>query len=192
MTYSDPPENIKACPECGTYLISTAKRCAVCGHRFTAGDAGSEKNEGGAYRPRNRLSVTINLPILLGLILLLVALNGLVILGLQKRGQTKILLAAAQGTATYIATTYVSPTPQPTATFTKAPPSSTPVVDITYTVASGDSCLSIAKRFNIYLDSLLVKNNIDCSVLQIGTVLKIPHPTETPESAGTPVVTVTP
>lgn len=192
MTYPHSPENIKVCPECGTNLIKTARRCAVCGHSFTETDLKPSEEEGGAHKQPRQMLVSINLPVLLGLIILFVSMIGLMILGLQKRDQTKTLAAAEQATATYIATTYVSPTPTATAVHTPAPPTQTPVVDIEYTVVSGDSCLSIAKHFNIYLDSILARNNIDCAVLKIGTVLKIPHPTATPESTSPPAVTATP
>ena len=197
MTYPHHPENIKVCPQCGTNLISTARRCAVCGYHFTeidpsAGQTPLGESPARAPAPRRLGVVTLNLPLLLGLIILVISLNALVVLGLQKRGQTKALVAAGEETATYIATTYVSPTPSPTETHTPAPPTRTPVVDIVYTVASGDSCLSIVTRYHINLGSLLLKNDIDCSLLKIGTVLKIPHPTPTPEPMDTTAVTTTP
>jgi LysM repeat protein len=102
-------------------------------------------------------------------------------MGQQKREQVKKLVTAGQTTATFLATTYVSPTPSPTPTFTPGPPTATPVVYIDYVVAPGDSCLSIATRFNIYVDSLVSKNGIDCSLLNIGTLLKIPPPVPTQE-----------
>jgi hypothetical protein len=185
MKYPHQPENIKACPECGTNLINTARRCAVCGYRFEDASLAPAKRKGSAKGPRLLFPITITLPFLLGLLLLLVAVNSLVILGFQKRDQTEIMLAAAQATSTYIATTYVSPTPSPTLTFTPAPPTETPIVDIEYTVVEGDSCLSICTRFNLYLDSLLRKNDIDCAALKIGTVLQIPQPTATPEPTKT-------
>jgi LysM repeat protein len=185
MIYPHQPENIKVCPGCGTSLIDTAKRCAVCGYSFTASAPETLKDEPGPRRRQGFMPVTISLPVLLGLIMLLLAMNTLVILGLQKRDQTKALVNAAQSTATFIATTFVSPTPSPTLTRTPAPPTETPVVDIEYVVVSGDSCLSIAKHFNLYLNSILLKNDLDCSVLKIGTVLKIPHPTATPEATST-------
>lgn len=191
MTYPQQPKNIKVCPECGNSLINTALRCTVCGYRF-ANNYDTQVNEESRLRKPLRLAaVTMNLPVLLGLIILFLAGGALIYFGMQKREQMRTLVAAEEATATFIATTYVSPTPPPTATFTPLPPTETPEVDIEYTVASGDSCLSIAKRFNLYLDSILIKNDIDCGALQIGTVLKIPHPTATPEATSTASGTAT-
>jgi hypothetical protein len=192
MNYPRQPENTKICPGCSTCLSNTAKRCAVCGYRFTAAEPETGKNETGLGKVQRRMRITLSLPALLGLILLLLAINTLLILGFQKRERTKVLVDAAQATSTYIATSFVTLTPSPTMSFTPAPPSETPLVDIEYTVVSGDSCLSIAKRFDIYLDSLVRKNDIDCALLNIGTVLKIPRPTAEPESTSTAVETVAP
>jgi LysM repeat protein/rubredoxin len=179
MINSHQPENIKECPECGTNLIANAKHCAVCGYIFMDAEPGPLKNETIQRRP---MVVMVNLPVILGMIFLLVAVNLVVIFGLQKRDQTKIRVASDQATSTYIATTFVSPTPLPTDTYTPAPPTITPVVYIEYVVVSGDSCISIAERFNIFVDSLLAKNDIDCATLNIGTVLRIPPPAPTPAS----------
>ncbi len=187
MTYPPQSANIKVCPECGTNLIATAKHCAACGYRFTP-DAGPKPVKGarGPQEPRRLIPDLISLPFLFGLLILLLAVGGLLMYSLKAVDQRKTLFAAEQGTATYIATTYISPTPAPTATFTPAVPTETPVVDIEYEVVSGNSCLSISRRFNLYIDSLLRKNDIDCANLQIGTVLSIPQPTPTPEPIGTP------
>jgi len=191
MNYLHRCENIKVCPGCGTNLINTAKHCAACGYSFTDVDIQPLKDEGRTHG-RRQMQVTLNLPVLLGLLILLLAINALVILGFQNRDRTKVLIAAGQATGTYIATTYVSPTPSSTMTSTPGPPTATPVVYIEYVVVSGDSCLSIADHFNIYLDSLLAKNEIDCAQLNIGTVLRILPPTPTPESTSTAAGTLAP
>jgi murein DD-endopeptidase MepM/ murein hydrolase activator NlpD len=45
-----------------------------------------------------------------------------------------------------------------------------------YVVKKGDSLFSIAKRFNVSIDTLISTNQMkDASILQIGTVLKVPN-----------------
>jgi hypothetical protein len=192
MTYSQQRENIKVCPECGTNLINTARHCAVCNHQFIEADLSPAK--GTSAKPKYpQMIISINLPVLFGLILLLVTIPAMIFFGLQKREKNNDLDAAARATGTYIATTYLSPTPSPTLTFTPGPPTPTNEVYTEYQVAPGDSCLSIAKRFNLYLDSLLSKNtDVDCSLLSVGTVLRIPKPTPTPEPTGTEETTPAP
>lgn len=187
MTYLRLPKNIKVCPECGTNLIITARHCAVCGYQYTDDELQPVK-EAGLLRSRRRFSaLLVNMAILFGLVILLVGMAVLLNFGLQKRKETKALLDSEHATATYVATTYVSPTPTITMTLTPPPPTETPVPKIEYTVVSGDSCLSIATRFNIDLGSLLQKNNdVDCALLNVGTVLEIPQPTPTPEPSLTP------
>jgi LysM repeat protein len=192
MTYPYKNENIKVCPGCGTNLSTNARRCAVCDYGFVDVDLKPVQEETGPHERRRFMPVTINLPVLIGLMVLLLAVNTLVVLGLQKRDQTETLVAAGQATSTYIATTYVSPTPLPTATFTPALPTETPIVEVEYQVVSGDSCLSIADKFDIYLDQLLAKNDIDCAALQVGKVLIIPPSLVVPESSGTAESTPSP
>jgi hypothetical protein len=105
---------------------------------------------------------------------------------MRYRESARTRVAAAQATATYFATIYVSPTPIVTATNTLGPPTPTPLQDIEYEVQPGDSCLSIADHFDIYLDALLRKNDVDCANLQVGTLLEIPPPEPTPVPTNTP------
>lgn len=154
----------------------------MCGYVFLDSEMGKNKRAQGPRSPR----VSFTLPGLLVLIIALLIMNTVVILGWQKRTETKKHVESVYATSTYEATTYVSPTPTVTATRTPAPPTPTPVPKIEYTVVSGDSCLSIVTRFNISLDSLLRANEIDCGLLKIGTVLTIPRPTATPEPLLTP------
>lgn len=187
MSYLRQPKNIKTCPDCGTNLIITAKHCAVCGYRYPEEEIQQLLEASSPPKPRRFSPLLNKLLLLLGLLVALLGLSNLLVFGLQKREETRILAAAAQTTATYIATTYISPTPQPTPTNTPGPPTPTPEVVIEYTVAEGDSCLSIVTRFNIDLGSLLQKNrDLDCTLLSLGTVLEIPAPTPTPEPSLTP------
>lgn len=54
----------------------------------------------------------------------------------------------------------------------------------TYTVQSGDSLWSIAKKFNTTVDAIKSLNNLTSNSLRVGDVLKIP--TETPEEPDVP------
>jgi len=50
----------------------------------------------------------------------------------------------------------------------------------TYTVKSGDSLWSVAKKLNTSVEELKAANNLSSNLLQIGQVLKIPSTTEAP------------
>ncbi len=184
------PENTKLCPGCGTCLIDTARHCSMCGYVFLESDiqAQAAKHQRG---PR-RLRVTLSLPALLALIISLLLMNTMLVLGWQKRAETRTKVEAVNATSTYVATTYISPTPTLTPSRTPPPPTPTEVPVVQYTVVSGDSCLSVAARFKVGLDDLVRKNKIDCSLLKIGTVLVIPAPTATPEPTETPLPIMTP
>mgnify|MGYP004620971965 FL=1 len=56
----------------------------------------------------------------------------------------------------------------------KIPTSNNPKNETTYTVKSGDSLYSIAKKFNTTVSELKQKNNLTSNLLQINQVLKIP------------------
>lgn len=53
-------------------------------------------------------------------------------------------------------------------------------VEGTYTVKSGDSLYSIARKYNVTVTELMSLNNLKTSILSIGQVLQIPSQTETP------------
>jgi LysM repeat protein len=197
MIYPRQPANTKVCPGCSTRLIDTARRCLVCGYIYPDDEVEASYPQNPPVLqqrveprpPRRSLQVTLSLPLLVGLIVILLAMNTLAILGWQKREVTQTQVAGANATSTYVATIYVSPTATVTATRTAAPPTATVERKIEYTVASGDSCLSVSYRFKVSLDSLLAENKqVDCGLLPIGTVLTIPKPTATPE----PTLTRTP
>ena len=56
----------------------------------------------------------------------------------------------------------------------KIPTSNNSQSEVTYTVKSGDSLYSIAKKFNTTVSELKQKNNLTSNLLQINQVLKIP------------------
>jgi LysM repeat protein len=183
MMHKNLPEHTKLCPGCGTCLMNSARHCSVCGYVFL------EVVDEPVHRPKasNPLQVTLSVPGFVALVLLLLIMNTVFILGWQKRSETKVLVRSVNATATFEATTFVSPTNAPTETRTSAPPTNTVEPEIMYTVVSGDSCLSISARFQVSLDSLAHENDdLNCDLLNIGTVLTIPRPTATPEPTVTP------
>ncbi len=196
MIYPRQPANTKVCPGCNTRLIDTARRCLVCGYVYPDDEMEGRKEPPviSAHErleprpPRRSVQVTLSLPFLFFVIAALLMVNTVAILGWQKRAVTSTRVAGENATSTYVATTYLSPTPTITPTLTPPPPTFTIEPVITYTVASGDSCLSVAYRFKVSLNDLLRENNkVDCGLLSIGTVLTIPKPTATPtpEPSGT-------
>jgi LysM repeat protein len=183
MMQKNLPDHTKLCPGCGTCLMNSARHCSVCGYVFL--DVVDEP----VHRPppSNPLRVTVSVPGLVALILILLIMNTVFILGWQKRAETKVLVHSINATATFEATTFVSPTPLPTETRTPPPPTITVEPEIMYTVVSGDSCLSITARFNVTLDALARENDdLNCDLLNIGTVLTIPRPLATQEPTVTP------
>ncbi len=76
----------------------------------------------------------------------------------------------------------VIPTSQPRFIVTRAgPPSPTPSArPLNYTIVSGDTCIAIATRFGVSLQSLMESNNLDGECLIFaGDTLTIPLPTPT-------------
>jgi LysM repeat protein len=86
--------------------------------------------------------------------------------------------ATASPTATASQTPTITVTPSPVSTWTLEPP-------IEYTVVQDDLCSSIAYNFHVSVDSIIQLNGINCDMLSVGTVLKIPRPTPTASPAPT-------
>ncbi len=61
----------------------------------------------------------------------------------------------------------------------------------TYTVKSGDTLYSIAKKYNITVDKLKSLNNLSSNTLSIGQVLKVPSSDVEPEEPDVPVTIYT-
>lgn len=128
--------------------------------------------------------ITISLPVVLILFALFLAAGaGLTYLGLSATDR----VASPTEVPTQTVTPTITPSPTaeaPTATLTPEP-TSTP---LTYVVQANDTCGSIAFRFNVSIQSIILLNNLPASCnLQINQSLNIPHPTATP----TPLATAT-
>ncbi len=66
-----------------------------------------------------------------------------------------------------------------------------PDVSGTYTVKSGDTLYSIAKKYDISVDELKSLNNLSSNTLSIGQVLKVPSSDVEPEEPDVPITTYT-
>lgn len=143
------------------------------------------------YRKRQQM-----MPFLVGgLAVILVAVGVILVIAWLTGPNKPALFASPTPTATHTAT----PTPvTPTATFTVTPTiTETPTITLTptasgpfeYTVQEQDTCWSIAQKFNVLLDVLLVMNpGVNCSLIKPNeTVLLIPAPdTELPTATPLP------
>jgi LysM repeat protein len=79
--------------------------------------------------------------------------------------------------STATATPTKAPTPTPTATATptkSATPTPTPTKVTSYTVVSGDTLTSIAKKFNTTVTILKTLNGLTTDTIKLGQVLKLP------------------
>lgn len=127
--------------------------------------------------------ITLSLPAALGLLVLFLTIGAaMVYYALQQTGKVVELTATPTVTVTLTPTATATPvTPTPTST---QQPSPTP---LTYKVAAGDNCLSIAFTFGISVQSIVLLNELPaaCDTLFIGQPLLIPHPTPTPTSLPT-------
>ncbi len=173
--------NKTICPTCGTHLSENASICPVCGTEI--------QKIGKAKKPEmvqaSRIpEVTLSLPAAIGLLALFLIVGAVLVylvIGMTAaNGDNAAATATPETTATMtvIPTEAATFTPQPTAT-------NEPPVD--YTIASGDTCTSIAVFFNVSVQSIVTLNNLPaaCNTLSVGQVIKVPKPTPTPLPAAT-------
>ena len=167
--------NDKVCPTCGTHLKPNATRCLVCGRTFT--DVPTTPSPTGQIKSRGLPKFTLSLPILLGGVLLLIAVGGgIIYFILRGSGQ----MSATEPTPTQSPTPTLAQSPTPTLSPTTAP-TFTAEPPITYAVQAGDTCSSIALKFDVSVTSIADLNNLasDCGVLTLNQELLIPRPTPT-------------
>lgn len=166
----------KLCPTCGTRLSEDAARCLVCGTELATTDKPSKPAK--AVQGSRLPEITLNLPAVLGLFILFIAIGaGLVYYAMRQ---------TTPDTIPPTETPTITITPSPTITTTPQPPTatSTPVptpTPLSYKVASGDTCSSIAFAFGVSTQSIILLNSLPaaCDNLIIGQNLLIPHPTPT-------------
>lgn len=164
-------EKKKLCPTCGSRVKEDAERCLVCGSSLT------RSRESQVVQGSRMPELTLGLPIAILLVIFFLGVGaGIVYFAMQQTGQ--VVEVTATPTSTQTTTPSLTPTPE-TPTLTPTPqPSPTP---FTYTVSQGDSCLTIAARFEVSIKSIVQLNDIPaaCDTLYIGQKLLIPHPTPT-------------
>ncbi len=180
----------KICPTCGTRMNESATRCLVCGRSFINDPAPSGKNTQTSSNDGDRIekprlrSISMSVPVFIGLILLLVGIGAAVVFVLLQR-TGRVVEPTPMPSATLSPTPTEPPTETPTPTMVMSP---TPLAPIEYTVKDGDLCASIAAVFDVSVASIVLQNNLsaDC-YLSPGQVLLIPQPTitPTPEPTGT-------
>ena len=165
----------KLCPTCGTRLSEDATRCLVCGAEL--GSAEKPAHPAKAVQGSRMPEITLSLPAALGLLAMFLTIGAVMVYFAVKTKPSVVIPVTPSATSTLTVTPSTTPTePPPTNTPTPLP-SPTP---LSYTVASGDSCIAIAAHFGISVNSIILQNNlsVDC-VLSVGKVLQIPQPTPT-------------
>jgi LysM repeat protein len=128
-------------------------------------------------------TLTLSLPAALGFLALFIIIGAVVVfLGLRVIGPVS---SPTQGpTPSNTATITVTPSETPTATIA---PTATELPPIEYTIASGDTCISIALFYKVSVQSIVSLNNLPvaCTNLFIGQKIKVPQPTPTPPPVAT-------
>jgi len=168
-TILPPPPALRLCPLCGSRVSETATKCGVCGTKL----ARIEKRP---TAPRRRIYPSpFILALLAGLILFGVLLVGLA------NGFIPRPAILRFPTPTITPTFTPRPTQTPTPTDTPTPTASnTPEPPISYVIKDGDSCLLLAIRYDVSVDSIIQQNHLDPScTVAVGHTIQIPHPTPT-------------
>ena len=171
--------NTKICPTCGTRLAENATRCLVCGTELSQT---MEAKKPATTQASRMPEITLSLPAVLGLLALFLIVGAALVFVVMRvtgnpaaAGQASVVTATITPTLTptVISTETLTPTTVPTATI--QPP-------FDYTIATGDTCTSIAVSFGVSVQSIIVLNSLPvaCNTLSIGQKIKIPYPTPTP------------
>lgn len=186
MSQEKVTKSTKLCPTCGTRLPEDAPRCLVCGADLTP-QAISDRSAKTVQASRMP-TVTLNLPAVLGLILLLILIGAAAVyFAMNLTRPADAVAPTITPTITLTLTPTLSPTPvTPTPTHTPQP---TPT-PMEYTVKLNDNCGGIALAFGISIQSIVQENetlNAQCSNIFEGQKLRIPNPTPT----ATPLATST-
>jgi LysM repeat protein len=181
MTSEIPSQKTQVCPTCGTRLSESATRCLVCGTELVAKakeEQKAAKNVEKSVQASRMPEITLGLPAALGLMAIILLIGAGVVYGALNIGGRVV-----EPTAVPTATETALPSPTATEVPTHTPiPTPTELPPFDYTVASGDTCSSIALAFGVSVNSIIILNNlpVSCNNLYIGQVLQVPYPTATP------------
>jgi len=169
-TILPPPPAPRLCPLCGSRVAENATKCLVCGTRL------ARAAEARQLKPARRIYPS---PFILAMLAGLLAL-GLLLMGLATGAVPRPAILKFP-TPTITQTFTPLPTDTPTATDTQTPTATiTPEPPISYVIQTGDSCLLLAIRYNVTVDSIIQQNHLDPScTVAIGHTILIPHPTPT-------------
>lgn len=168
-TVLPPPPAPRLCPLCGSRVAESATKCQVCGTRLSRAETLVPK-------PSRRIYPS---PFVLAVLAALILL-GLLLMGLATGAVPRPAILRFP-TPTITETYTPRPTHTPTATDTNTPTSTiTPEPPISYVIQAGDSCLLLALRYDVTVDSIIMQNHLDpqCTVA-IGHTILIPRPTPT-------------
>ncbi len=179
---ADSSQTPRVCPTCGSRIAPDATRCVVCGADLTRNGG-----ESAPEVPSSRVpEITLSLPAAMLALAIFVGLGAvMVFFALRSTGRVVEPTPTSSPTPTSTATLTPTPmTPTPTAT---PLPSPTP---LTYVVTAGDTCIGIAARYSVSVQSIVLLNNLDCNSLVVGSSLLIPHPT--PTNTPPPTATLSP
>jgi LysM repeat protein len=170
-TILPPPPALRLCPLCGSRVSETATKCGVCGTKLSRVPLGKRPT-----KPERRYHPSpFILAMLAGLILF-----GLVLVGLANGAIPRPAILRFP-TPTITPTFTPRPTQTATATDTDTPTATiTPEPPIAYVIKAGDSCLLLAIRYDVSVDSIIQQNHLDPScTVAVGHTIQIPHPTPT-------------
>jgi len=181
----------RTCPECGTPMSRTARRCTLCGAELAAPEVRDVPIEPPRARKALRLAVRWGIALIAVTTIVLVARTGRVYLASRPapeptptllptavaKAPTRTPIPTATATVTPTSTPTSTPTPTvtatPTPTFTPTPTlTPTPIVHV---VTAGQTLYGIAQFYGVTVDDLTAANDIsDMGYVHPGDELIIP------------------
>ncbi len=165
------------CPTCGTQVEAHLDRCHICGNPRPEPAQQEPEATAPTWRGPRFPVITLSLPVALAVLAFFVSLGAVSVYMVLQR-TNRIVEPTPVPTDTPTLTPTATHTPvTPTPTYTPLP---TPT-PFTYVVQKGDTCLSIARTFDVSVQAIILLNQLGstCTVYE-GQKLLIPQPTPTP------------